>query len=53
MLLIIILLLIFVIPFGGNYYGNGTYRGAGFGLGGLLLLVLIFLLLTHSSYLRL
>lgn len=48
MLLIIIILLLIGLPFGGTYYGDGAYRGAGFGLGGLLLIVLIFLLLTHN-----
>jgi len=53
MILIILLLLIFVIPFGGNYWNNGAYRSAGFGFGGILLVILVLLLLTHSTYIRL
>ena len=32
--------------FGGGFLGGGAYRGPGFGLGGILLIVLIVLLVT-------
>jgi len=52
LLLIVILILVFGLPTFGSYYGGGSYRGAGFGLGGVVLLILLVLLLTHSTYLR-
>jgi hypothetical protein len=45
-LIVIIIILVVVFGVGGNFYGGGTYRGYGFGLGGLLLLILVVLLLT-------
>ncbi len=43
LLLIILIVLAFT---GGGFLGNGAYRGPGFGLGGVLLIVLIVLLAT-------
>jgi hypothetical protein len=42
-LLIIVLILLF--GFGGHFYNDGAYRGPGFGIGGILLIILILLLL--------
>ena len=43
----ILILLILLLFGGGNFYGGGRFRGPGFGLGGLLLIILIVLLVTH------
>lgn len=48
LLLILLIVLIFGFPTFGSYYGGGTYRSGAFGLGGILLLVLIVLLFTHA-----
>jgi hypothetical protein len=42
-LLIIVLILLF--GFGGHFYNDGAYRGPGFGIGGILLIVLVLFLL--------
>ncbi|GEP09652.1 hypothetical protein MGN01_14970 [Methylobacterium gnaphalii] len=46
MVTIILIILILLLFGGGNFLGGGAYRGPGFGLGGILLIVLIVLLLT-------
>ena len=45
---LIVLLIILIVLFGGggNFLGGGAYRGYGFGLSGILIVVLIVLLLT-------
>ncbi len=45
-LLLLLIILVIVFGFGGNFYDNGRYRSHGFGLGGVLLLVLLVLFLT-------
>jgi hypothetical protein len=45
-MLIILIVLILFCGFGGNFLNDGAYRGPGFGLGGILLVILIILLLT-------
>lgn len=48
MLTTVLLILLILLLFGvGQFYGNGAYRGPGFGIGGILLLVLIVLLVTR------
>jgi len=49
-LLIIIVVLILIFGVGGTTYGNGQYRSAGFGLGGVLVVLLILLLLTGNLH---
>ena len=49
MLVILLILLIFGFGFGGSYYNNGQFRGPGFGLGAILLIVVLFLLLGGGS----
>ena len=44
LLLLIVLILLFGL--GGNFFNGGAWREPGFGLGGLLLIVLIVLLVT-------
>jgi hypothetical protein len=44
-LIILLVVLAFVFFGGGNYYGNGQYRSYGFGLGGILLFILVLVLL--------
>jgi hypothetical protein len=44
MLLILIILILF-FGIGGHFYNDGAYRGPGFGIGGILLIVLILFLL--------
>ncbi len=51
-MLLLLIVLIFLFGFGGSYYNGGSYRNQGFGLGGVVLVILLFLLLTHSTYLR-
>lgn len=46
MILIVLVLLLLAFPLGGNYYGGGVYRPYGFGLGGIVLILLVVLLLT-------
>ena len=43
---ILLILLILLLFGGGNFYGGGRFRGPGFGLGGILLIILIVLLAT-------
>ncbi len=43
---ILLILLILVAFGGGGFLGGGAYRGPGFGLGGILLIILIILLVT-------
>ena len=45
-LVTIILILLILGAFGGGFYGGPTYRNGGFGLGGILIVVLIVLLVT-------
>src|ERR1700712_931907 len=46
-LVTILLIILIILAFGGGgFLGGGAYRGPGFGLGGILLLVLIVLLVT-------
>jgi len=37
---------ILAVPGGGNFLGGGAYRGQSFGLGGILIIILIVLLVT-------
>jgi heme exporter protein D len=46
LLLIVILILLFGFPSFGHFYNDGAYRNYGFGLGGLVLLVLVILLVA-------
>lgn len=48
MSLVTILLIILILAAfgGGGFLGGGAYRGPGFGLGGVLLIVLVVLLAT-------
>ena len=46
MLTILLVILIILAFGGGGFLGGGAYRGPGFGLGGILIIVLIGLLLT-------
>jgi hypothetical protein len=48
-MLILLVVLILVFGLGGNFYGGGQYRGYGFGLGGVLLILLLVLLLGGFS----
>ena len=43
-MLILLIVLILIFGLGGNFYGGGAYRYPGFGLGGVLLVVLLLLL---------
>lgn len=45
-MIILIIVLILLFGLGGNFYNDGAYRTGGFGLGGILLIVLIILLVT-------
>ena len=45
-LLLILIILILLFGGGGMFLGGGAYRNQGFGLGGILLIVLSVLLLT-------
>jgi hypothetical protein len=46
-LVTILLIILIILAFGGGgFLGVGAYRGPGFGLGGILLIVLIVLLAT-------
>jgi hypothetical protein len=45
-LLVILIVLILVFGVGGNFYGGGTYRNGGFGLAGLVLVVLLVMFFT-------
>jgi hypothetical protein len=47
-LLVILIILILVFGVGGNFYGGGTYRNGGFGLAGLVLVVLLIMFFTGS-----
>jgi Protein of unknown function (DUF3309) len=44
-LLLVLIVLILIFGLGGNFYNGGAWRGPGFGLGGLVLVVLVVLLL--------
>ena len=46
MILILLIVLILLFGFGGNYYNDGALRGPGFGIGTVLLILLIFLYYT-------
>jgi hypothetical protein len=46
-MLILLIVLILLFGFGGNFYNGGAYRGTGFGIGGLLVAVILVLLLMH------
>lgn len=46
LLTILLVLLILAVVGGGGFYNGGAYRNQGFGLGGVLLAILIVLLLT-------
>jgi hypothetical protein len=53
-MLLIILIIVLVLSFGGGFYNQGgayPYRGPGWGLGGLIILVLLVLLLTGNLHL--
>jgi hypothetical protein len=43
MILLLIILILF-FGFGGHYWNDGAYRGPGFGIGTILLIILIVLL---------
>jgi hypothetical protein len=45
-MLILLIVLILIFGLGGNFYNGGIYRTGGFGLGGIVLVILIILLLT-------
>ena len=46
-LLTIVLIILIILAFGGGgFIGDGAYRGPGFGLGGILIIVLAILLIT-------
>jgi len=49
MLLIVLILLILFVFGGGHFYDNGAYRTQGFGLGTLLIVILIVWLLLGSG----
>jgi hypothetical protein len=42
---LLVILLILIFGFGGHFYNDGAYRGPGFGISGILIIVLILLLL--------
>jgi len=46
LMLILLIVLILLFGVGGNFYNGGAYRTGGFGLGGILIVILIILLLT-------
>ena len=46
-MLLLIVILILVFGLGGNWYNDGAYRTHGFGIGGILLVILLVLFLTH------
>jgi hypothetical protein len=48
LLLIILIILIFGFGFGGNFFNGGTYRNGGFGLAGIVLVVLIIMFVTGN-----
>ena len=48
MWLIILIILAFMFFGGGHYYNSGQYSTPGFGLGTLLLIVVLWLLFTRS-----
>lgn len=52
-MLILLLILLVIFPFTGVYYNGGMYKDSGFGLGFILLVILLVLFLTHSPYLGL
>ena len=43
---ILLIILILAVLGGGNFLGGGAYRGQSFGLGGILISILIVLLVT-------
>lgn len=46
-LVTILLVILIIIAFGGGgFLGDGAYRGPGFGLGGVLLIILVVCLVT-------
>ena len=52
-MLILLVVLVLVFGFGGNVYSGGQYRSYGFGLGGIVLIILVLLLFTHAVPMRL
>jgi len=46
-MLFLLIVLILIFGLGGHFYDNGAYRGQGFSLGGILVVVLIVLFLMH------
>jgi hypothetical protein len=49
-LLLIIIVLIILFGGGGHYYNRGSYRTGGFGIAGLLVIVLLILWLTGNLH---
>jgi hypothetical protein len=49
-LLIIIVFLILLFGSGGHYYNRGSYRTGGFGIAGILIVVLLILWLNGSLH---
>jgi hypothetical protein len=45
-LLVLLIILVLLFGGGGHFYNEGVYRGYGFGIGGVLLVILIVLLIT-------
>lgn len=45
-LLTILLILFVILAFGGGFYDGGAYRGPGFSLAGILVIILVLLALT-------
>lgn len=44
-MLLLLIIFILLFGFGGHFYNDGAYRGAGISLGGILLIILIVMLL--------
>ena len=50
MALILIVVLVLALVYGGNQYNGGVYRNAGYGLGGVLVLLLVLLVVTGQLH---